>query len=108
MIRTLALAALVGVAISSATGASAQYYDPYYRQAPRYDYDDDRPPRRYDYDRPRYRDGGQRYGNDRPYRQRYSNICVTSRGSCAAPPAPPISACRCYIEGFGMKRGVTQ
>lgn len=99
MIRTLALAALVGVALSSATGASAQYYDPYYRPAPRYDYD--RPPPPYGYDRPRY-------GYDRPYRRRFGDVCLTSRGSCAAEPAPRNSPCSCYIEGFGMKRGAIE
>jgi hypothetical protein len=98
MIRTLALAALVGAAISSATSANAQYYDPYYRPAPRY-YDYDRSPvPYYGYDRPRY-------GYERPYRQRFGDVCVTSRGSCEARPAPANSSCSCYIEGFGMKRG---
>ena len=97
MFRTLAIAALIGSAISSATSANAQYYDPYYRPAPRYDYD--RPPPPYGYDRPRY-------GYERPYRQRFSDVCVTSRGSCeASRPAPANTPCSCYIEGFGMKRG---
>ncbi|MBR3191638.1 MAG: hypothetical protein IKF62_12720 [Bosea sp.] len=97
MFRTLAIAALIGAAISSATSANAQYYDPYYRPAPRYDYD--RPPPPYGYDRPRY-------GYERPYRQRFSDVCVTSRGSCeASRPAPANTPCSCYIEGFGMKRG---
>lgn len=96
MFRTLTIAALLGAALSSATSASAQYYDPYDRPAPRY-YDDDGPPP-YGYGRPRY-------GYDRPYRQRFGDVCVTSRGSCAAAPAPANSPCRCYIEGFGMKRG---
>ena len=97
MFRTLAIAALIGAAISSATSANAQYYDPYYRPAPRYDYD--RPPPPYGYDRPRY-------GYERPYRQRFSDVCVTSRGSCeASRPAPANTPCGGYIEGFGMKRG---
>jgi hypothetical protein len=99
MVRTLAFVALVGAAISSATGANAQYYDPYYRPAPRYDYD--RPPPPYGYDRPRY-------GYERPYRRRFGDVCLTSRGSCAADPAPRNSPCRCYIEGFGMKRGAIE
>lgn len=94
MFGKLALAALIGAATLTATAASAQYYDPYGR-SPRYDYD--RPPP--DYDRPRY-------GYDRPYaRQRFGDTCVTSRGSCEAGPAPRNSPCRCYIEGFGPKRG---
>ncbi|MGX1787574.1 hypothetical protein ACWIGM_12570 [Bosea sp. NPDC055332] len=107
MLRTLALAALVGAAISSATSANAQYYDPYYRPAPRYDYDRPPPPR-YDDDRPRYRDDGPRYGYDRPSRRRFGDVCLTSRGSCAAEPAPRNSSCGCYIEGFGMKRGAIE
>lgn len=97
--RTLAIAALLGAATLSTTGANAQYYDPYYRPAPRYDYD--RPPPPYGYDRPRY-------GYDRPYRRRFGDVCLTSRGSCAAEPAPRNSSCSCYIEGFGMKRGAIE
>jgi hypothetical protein len=107
MIRTLALAALIGMAISSATSANAQYYDPYYRPAPRYDYDRPPPPP-YGYDGPRYRDDGPRYGYDRPQRRRFGDVCLTSRGSCAAEPAPRNSSCGCYIEGFGMKRGAIE
>jgi hypothetical protein len=99
MTRMLAIAALVGTAISSVSSANAQYYDPYYRPAPRYDYD--RPPPPYDYDRPRY-------GYDRPQRRRFGDVCLTSRGSCAAEPAPRNSSCSCYIEGFGMKRGAIE
>jgi hypothetical protein len=88
MLKKLALAALAGVAILSAAPADAQYYDPY-----------DRPPG-YGYERPRY-------GYDRPYggRQRFGDTCVTSRGSCEVNPVPLGSRCRCFIEGFGPKRG---
>ncbi|HEV7329218.1 MAG TPA: hypothetical protein VGN91_29500 [Bosea sp. (in: a-proteobacteria)] len=106
MLKTLAIAALIGAAFSSTTSANAQYYDPYYRPAPRYDYD--RPPPPYGYDRPRYRDDGPRYGYDRPQRRRFGDVCLTSRGSCAAEPAPRNSPCGCYIEGFGMKRGAIE
>lgn len=96
MLRTLALAALAGSAILSATSADAQYYDRYDRP-PAYDYD--RPPPPYGYDRPRY-------GYDRPYgRRRFGEMCVTSRGNCEAEPAPRNSPCSCYIHGFGPKRG---
>jgi hypothetical protein len=99
MLKTLAIAAVVGAAISSATSADAQYYDPYYRPAPHYDYD--RPPPPYGYDRPHY-------GYERPYRRRINDVCVTSRGSCEARPAPANTPCSCYIEGFGMKRGAIE
>lgn len=95
ILRKLALVALTGGAILAAASADAQYYDPYDRR-PAYDYD--RPPP-YGYDRPRY-------GYDRPYgRRRFGDTCVTSRGTCEAGPAPRNSPCRCYIEGFGPKRG---
>lgn len=106
MIRTFAIAALIGAAISSVSSANAQYYDPYYRPAPRYDYD--RPPPPYGHDRPYYRDDGPRYGYDRPQRRRFGDVCLTSRGSCPAEPAPRNSSCGCYIEGFGMKRGAIE
>lgn len=89
MLKKLALAALAGVAILSATPADAQYYDPYHR------------PPGYGYERPRY-------GYDRPYgggRGRFGDTCVTSRGSCEVNPVPLGSRCRCFIEGFGPKRG---
>jgi hypothetical protein len=99
MLKMLALAALVGAATLGTTAGQAQYYE---RYSPRYEDDYDRPPpSRYRYDRPRYDDD-----YDRPYRrQRFGDVCVTSRGSCDAAPAPRNSSCRCYIEGFGMKRG---
>lgn len=38
--------------------------------------------------------------------RRYSERCVTSRGSCVLErPRPSGSACSCHIEGFGLKRG---
>ena len=89
MLKKLTFVALAGVAILSAAPAVAQYYDRYDRPPPGYGYD--RP--RYDYDRP-YGGGGRRFGD----------TCVTSRGSCGAS-APRGSRCRCFIEGFGPKRG---
>lgn len=95
MFGKLALAALTGAVMLAATSVEAQYYDPYDR-APRYD----------DYDRPRYGYDRPRYGYDRSYgRQRFGDTCVTSRGSCDTAPAPRNAPCRCYIEGFGPKRG---
>ena len=102
MLRKLALVALAGVAILSAASADAQFYEPNDRPPPGYGYDrprygDDRP--RYGYDRPRY-------GYDRPYGgRRLGDTCVTSRGSCETNPAPRNAPCRCFIEGFGPKRG---
>lgn len=87
MLKQLAFAALAGVAILSAVPADAQYYY-------------DRPPG-YGYERPRY-------GYDRPHgssRRRFGDTCVTSRGSCEVNPVALGSRCRCFIEGFGPKRG---
>jgi len=103
--RKLAFAALTGVVLLGAAPAGAQYYDPYGRPPPpRYDYD--RPPPPYGYDRPRYNDDR---GYDRPYRaRRFGDMCETSRGTCETRPTPVGSSCRCYIEGFGEKRGIIQ
>ena len=94
MLKNLALVALAGVAILSAAPAVAQYYDRY-----------DRPPG-YGYERPGYGYDRPRYGYDRPYGggRRFGDTCVTSRGSCEVS-APRGSPCRCFIEGFGPKRG---
>ncbi|MGO4405765.1 hypothetical protein AB4Z10_16060 [Bosea sp. RAF48] len=89
----LALSAFAGAMLLSAIPAGAQYYDPYRPPPPPYGYDrPPPPPYGYGYDRPRYR-------------QRYNNICVTSRGDCPTPPLPSGTGCSCYIPGFGNKRG---
>jgi hypothetical protein len=103
LLRKLTLAVVAAAAVLPAFSAGAQYYDPY-RGPPPYGYDrpgyDDRP--RYDYDRPRY-------DYDRPYRaRRFGDMCVTSRGDCPTRPSPIASPCRCYIDGFGEKRGAVQ
>lgn len=86
----LSSAVIIGSTWLSLIPAAAQYYDPYDRPPPRYGYDYDRP----------------RYGYDRSYgRRQFGDQCVTSRGSCEAPPSPRNSPCRCFIEGFGPKRG---
>lgn len=100
LLRNLILSAVVASALLPAAAANAQYYDPYNRP-PRYDYD-----RRWDYDRPPPPRYGYDRGYDRPYRaRRFGDMCITSRGSCEAPPSPRGSSCRCYIDGFGPKRG---
>ena len=97
LLRKLILTSAVVSALIPAAAAHAQYYAPYDRPPPpRYGYD-----RGWDYDRP-----PPRYGYDRPYRQpRYGDMCITSRGSCEAPPSPRGAPCRCYFDGFGPKRG---
>lgn len=98
MIRILAAGL---VALAAVQPAAAQFYpDRFYedRRPPRY-YDDRRPPRDYRDDRP-YR------GEFRERRARLGGICITSRGNCRLDrPAPFDGPCRCFIPGFGPKRG---
>jgi hypothetical protein len=104
MLRQMILPAILSASLlAGSLAAQAQYYDPY-RSPPSYeDDDDDRPPPRYD--RP-----GPRWGYERRERERYrssvSNTCETSRGSCDVRSSPIGSSCRCYIDGFGPKRGI--
>lgn len=117
MSRLTACAAFAA-ALLVAGSASAQYYGPSpYRDRGDYggDYRDGygRPPPRDDYRRgpPRgYDDDDDGPYERRSYRQerRFGGICFTSRGSCETPPAPRGSSCRCYIDGFGPKRGAIQ
>ena len=52
------------------------------------------------YDRPRDR------GRAPLDRRRWDDsVCVTSRGTCPTPPAPPDASCGCAIPGFGYTRG---
>lgn len=97
MFRSIAFATCA-VAVMLAGTASAQFYEPPpdgYRGRPRYDYERG-PPRAYEdrYERRSYRSS-----------RRFGNTCVTSRGACETNPAPRGAGCRCYIEGFGPKRG---
>lgn len=99
LLRKLILTSAIVSALLPAAAAHAQFYDPYDRPPPpRYGYD-----RGWDYDRPRPR----YYGYERPSR-RYGDVCITSRGSCEAPASPRGAPCRCFIEGFGPKRGAVQ
>jgi hypothetical protein len=89
----IAALSLVAGTTLLAGGAAAQYYPPppygggYYRPPP-----------------PPYY-GGDYYG--RPYGRpaQLGQSCVTSRGTCYAYPSPVGSPCRCFIPGFGKKRG---
>jgi hypothetical protein len=84
----------------AAAPAAAQYYRPYGGQE---EFDDDgfdrrRPPPPYSY--------RERYDYPRSRRARLGSVCITSRGNCDVGGAVPLNApCRCYIPGFGPKRG---
>ena len=105
--RRAVLAALALTALAGASPASAQYYprdpEPEYQGGPGYDPNDYTPdwrPRRY---RPRYED---------PYYQPRSQVgytCWTRRGSCDLSDGRAVGTiCKCYISGFGPKRGYVQ
>lgn len=96
LLRKLTLAIVAAAAVLPAFTADAQYYDPYRRPPP--------PP--YGYDRPP--PPPPPYGYDRPRPRRFGDMCVTSRGECETRPSPINAPCRCYIEGFGEKRGAVQ
>jgi hypothetical protein len=109
MLKSLSVAAILGVTLFAASQVGAQYYDPYGRPPPpRYDRDDD------DDERPlqrdwRYERRGPRWDDERGYRpRRFGDACVTSRGTCEARPSPIGSGCGCYFDGFGPKRGIVQ
>lgn len=98
-------AVLAGALVSiAATGsAEAQYYPPqrdgYYRSAP--------PPGYYQ-ERRRYAPPQERYYAPRPRPMPMGMGCVTSRGTCQYGPVQIGQGCKCYIPGFGMKRGHVQ
>jgi hypothetical protein len=107
--KRFALAAAALMAFS-AVPASAQYYgNPYGGYDPGYDSGYEPAPRRTYRVAPREYDpyGGRTYYSPRPrYRQvQLGSVCVTSRGSCESSAAPIQAKCRCYIPGFGPKRG---
>jgi len=99
--------AVMALATVASAPVSAQYYggppeDGWYE-----DEEDFAPPRRsYRRYSPRY---GDPYGDAPPRYQRRAragSVCVTSRGNCPAPGVMPLNApCRCFIPGFGPKRG---
>lgn len=108
--RKFILALAGGACVLAAQPAAAQYYyDPYGRPAPRYyqpepDFWDDgyRAPPRY------RRPPPPGYGHYPQQRQRVGQVCITSRGACQTHPMPVGAGCRCYIDGFGPKRGNIQ
>lgn len=105
MLRQMILPALMSASLLAGSfAAQAQYYTPYRPAPPAYDDEDDRPPP------PRYDRPGPRWDYERRererYRARFSNTCETSRGTCDVRPSPIGTSCRCYIDGFGPKRGI--
>lgn len=115
ILKRAVFAGLALAVLASFTPASAQYYPPdgppdYPGSGPGYDggwpgYDTD------DYPQPRYR---LRYRPryETPYyqpRARIGSTCATRRGSCDLNDGRPVgTSCRCYIPGFGPKRGLVQ
>ena len=108
LLKRAAFAGLALLTLVGAGPASAQFFPPDgppgypgFPGGPGYDPDGyPRPHRRY---RPRYED---------PYDQPRAPIgytCSTRRGSCDLNDGRPISTvCKCFIPGFGPKRGYVQ
>jgi hypothetical protein len=110
MRRTVFAAAALAFLIGSPALAQVYYREgpPVYRERPYRG----APPDYYDrrgYDEDEYRGPRRGYGYGEPYRgrrARIGGICVTSRGNCEAPGRAPVNTpCRCFIPGFGEKRG---
>jgi hypothetical protein len=104
--KTRSIAAVMfAAALAASSAAMAQYYPGYGGGG---GYEDDNGYRGgggYG-GRPRYDPGPGEYYEQRPRRARLGNICVTSRGNCDAGfAAPRNTPCRCYLPGFGEKRG---
>lgn len=102
----LSMLGVLMLALSGTGAANAQYYPPpgYYGGPPPGYYRHDGPPPGH-YRRPpprRYYDDGY---SPYPRRIRIGTTCVTSRGNCSANGIPVGQGCKCYIPGFGTKRG---
>ena len=108
LFRSLAKAALASALLLAAVPASAQFFpfppgggyypqqQPYYQPQYQPQYQPDDQPDYYPQQRPRYRQRQVQYGN----------ACYTSRGTCYLNQTAPVSSiCRCFIPGFGKKRG---
>jgi hypothetical protein len=96
MNRKSILSIATGALLLTSVAAQAQYYYPppppppygggYYRPPP---------PPPYGYSRqPRYNN--------------YGSTCVTSRGVCQIRPTVVSTICKCYFDGFGVKRGTVR
>ena len=105
--KRIALAALTLFALAGAAPASAQFLPPVFPGPYGYDQQDEYQPR---YRREYRREYRPRY--EQPYyqpRREAGYTCATRRGSCEISDGQPVgSICKCYIEGFGRKRGYTQ
>ena len=102
----ISLAALALFALAGAAPASAQFLPPGFPTPYGYDQQDEYQPR---YRREYRREYRPRY-EQRDYQQSgdYGYTCATSRGSCDIGGQQVGTICRCYIPGFGRKRGYTQ
>ena len=105
-LKSAAFAALALVTLVGAGPASAQYYpqeNPGYPGYPGYEPDGYPQPGWRRRHRPRYED---------PYDQPRAQIgytCWTRRGTCDLNDGRPVSSvCKCFIPGFGPKRGYVQ
>ena len=105
--KRIALTALALFTLAGAAPASAQFLPPVFPSPYGYPPSDEYEPR---YRREYRREYRPRY--ERPYYQPRAEIgytCATRRGTCEIGDGRPVgSICRCYIPGFGPKRGYTQ
>jgi len=97
MNRKSLLTIVAGALLLSCLPASAQYYDPYRRPPPPPGWDRRPPPPPY---------GGGYYRQ--PRYVNYGNTCYTSRGACGTRPTVVGTICKCFLDGFGVKRGTVR
>ena len=110
-LRILAQIGLVALAVSAAVPSLAQFYPPpppfgggFPPPPP--------PPPFYPQQQPYYQQRPQPYYQQRPQpyyqqqRPQLSSACASRRGVCYIESYAPVgSPCRCYLDGFGLKRG---
>ena len=106
ILKSAAFATLALLTLTGASPSLAEYYlqgNSGYQGYPGYDTDE--------YPQPGWRRHRPRYEED-PYYQPRAQIgysCWTKRGTCDLTDGRPVnSGCRCYIPGFGPKRGYVQ
>lgn len=110
VLKRLTFAALALVALAGSSPASAQYFPP--DISPGYEDPQDGYQRRHRHHyEPRYQEP--RYVQpEEPYyqpRARVGYTCWTRRGTCELGDGQALnSICKCYIPGFGPKRGYTR